>query len=173
MATPTYEPIATYTFPSSGDTRTFSSIPSTYTDLEIRIIVRGTSAGSYAKIRVNGDSGTNYSYQDFYYQNGASTTGWGSESNKTFAYLNGFGSELNSSNTYPLSIRVIIPDYSSSSVNPKTIMSRSGLVNYAAQFMVNSWRSASAINSIQVYTDSPAAFAAGTIITLYGIKAGS
>ena len=59
----TYEPIATTTLGSSQGTITFSSIPSTYTDL---VIVMNYSNGSseYPSLQFNGDTGNNYSWRD-------------------------------------------------------------------------------------------------------------
>ena len=58
-AGPTYEPIATTTLTATNSTVTFSSIPSTYTDLVL--IVNSLGTGSYYSIQVNGDTATNYS----------------------------------------------------------------------------------------------------------------
>ena len=62
----TYEPIATTTLSSAASTITFSSIGSGYTDL--RVIFSGlgtTGAGQYANMRLNSDTGTNYSNTRF------------------------------------------------------------------------------------------------------------
>ena len=54
-----YESIASATGTGSSKTITFSSIPSTYASLQIRI--NGfTSSSDNWNIRINGDSGTNY-----------------------------------------------------------------------------------------------------------------
>ncbi len=60
---PSYESIATASGNGSSATITFSSIPSTYTHLQIRAITRDTSAlnDSYgAKLKINSDTGSNY-----------------------------------------------------------------------------------------------------------------
>lgn len=57
----TYEPISTTTLTSSSGSVTFSSIPSTYTDLRIVFTANSTGAADYAVyLRFNGDSGGNY-----------------------------------------------------------------------------------------------------------------
>jgi hypothetical protein len=61
----TYEPIATYTAPSAQASYTFSSIPSTYTDL-VLVANFGKSADTAIKYRVNGDTGSNYSVTALY-----------------------------------------------------------------------------------------------------------
>jgi len=57
----TYEPIATNTLSSAAATVTFSSIPSTYTDLVL--IMQGKSALSTDDVQLyfNSDTGSNYS----------------------------------------------------------------------------------------------------------------
>jgi hypothetical protein len=57
-----YESIATFTLASSG-TVTFSSIPSTYSSLQLRYIARSARTGATTDelaIRLNSDSGANY-----------------------------------------------------------------------------------------------------------------
>jgi len=54
-----YESISTVTLSSSAATVTFSSIPSTYTHLQIRGIMLSTTA-NHADMQLNGDTGNNY-----------------------------------------------------------------------------------------------------------------
>jgi hypothetical protein len=56
----TYTPIATHTATGSSNVITFSSIPSTYTDL-VLVSKYQVSGDGYTDIRLNSDSGTNYS----------------------------------------------------------------------------------------------------------------
>jgi len=57
----TYTPIATNTLASVSTGVTFSSIPSTYTDLVLVINYRldGTGTGAAGALRFNSDSGSN------------------------------------------------------------------------------------------------------------------
>ena len=58
-----YESIATTVVGSGGSgTITFSSIPSTYQHLQIRVLARGNNANTFDSfyVRFNGDSGNNY-----------------------------------------------------------------------------------------------------------------
>lgn len=60
-----YESIATTTVGAGGaSTITFSSIPSTYTHLQVRLIARGNNANTYDSfiLRANSDSGNNYTF---------------------------------------------------------------------------------------------------------------
>jgi len=56
----TYTPIATTTLGSSATSYTFTSIPSTYTDLVIVAQIKGDTT-TYLNLRFNGDTGSNYS----------------------------------------------------------------------------------------------------------------
>jgi len=58
-----YDSIATVNVSSATPTITFSSIPATYTHLQLRFIARSsrTQTQGYIMTRFNGDSGTNYS----------------------------------------------------------------------------------------------------------------
>lgn len=56
----TYEPIATTTISSPTSTITFSSIPSSYTDLVVVVTGKITGTTEDAYFRLNNDSGANY-----------------------------------------------------------------------------------------------------------------
>ena len=59
--TNSYESIATVTVGSGGQsTITFSSIPSTYKHLQIRGIARSAGAFTQTRIKINSDTGSNY-----------------------------------------------------------------------------------------------------------------
>jgi hypothetical protein len=152
----TYVPIATS---SSTGTVTFSSIPSTYTDL--RIMCYFPNAGSNANgstLQINGDTGTNYS---------------------TIAYIGNGSTAL----TYAYNNQNVIYGYvsttSSAQVNWYDILNYSNtttnkvVLNYIAdgyiQQNVGVWRSTAAINSVTIIFGGTTA--SGTMVTLYGIKA--
>ena len=55
-----YTPIATYTIPTAVNSYTFSSVPSTYTDLQL--VISGTlSSGATMQLVFNGDTTNVYS----------------------------------------------------------------------------------------------------------------
>jgi len=72
-----FESIATVTVGSGGSsTITFSSIPSTYAHLQVRIMARNTATGGTTQnlnMTINNDSGANYSFHQF--QGGGSSAG--------------------------------------------------------------------------------------------------
>jgi hypothetical protein len=74
----TYEPIQTTAFTSATASYTFSSIPSTYTDLVIVFVGQqnSTFSGRNLNIQFNGDTGSNYgSVQILSTGDGAAYTG--------------------------------------------------------------------------------------------------
>jgi hypothetical protein len=164
----TYTPIATYTVTGSnllGTTGvTFSSIPSTYTDLVIVQNVSLTGA-AISQIRVgNGsvDTGSNYS-QTALSGNGSSASSarasnqssWRSE----LAHMTaGFGTYISNIQNY------------SNTTTFKTAIQRYNNVPYGAtEAIVALWRSTSAINTIQLYLDRAESYLVGSTFTLYGI----
>lgn len=153
MAT-TYTPIATAT--ASGAV-TFSSIPSTYTDLILIVKNSSASTGVNNTIRVNSDTGTNYSTTQVYGSGGGSPG-----SSRVTSGSNSWGGIAGAD-----SISIIqFMNYANTTTYKTWIGRGSGPNNYIT-IDVNLWRNTAAINSI--YIDSGAA--AGSTFTLYGIKA--
>jgi hypothetical protein len=175
LVTGAYESIASATGTGSSGTITFSSIPSTYTSLQIRYIARdtGTGAGSSAlRIRLNSDSGANYSYHSLI-GDGSAVTASGTASSTE--YLISRGVVAGGALATTLCAGVIdIHDYASTTRN-KTMRGFTGDdTNSASGFWgVNLssglWMSTSAVNAIElrIFSDS---FTTSTTVALYGIK---
>lgn len=168
MAT-TYESIATTTLGSANTTITFSSIPSTYTDL--RIIVSNakvTATGFAGYLSFNSDSGTNYSFT-LLGGNGASASSSNSNTRNTLPCM-GWITDL--STTIPAMAIIDIFSYAGST-NKTTLINASYDKNGsgATENYVGLWRSTSAISTITVNQSGGTGWASGTTATLYGIKA--
>lgn len=157
----TYEPIATYTATSSVSTFTFSSIPSTYTDLVVAANLKNDIGVGYNLfMRYNGDTGSNYSCTELY---GSGTASGSARSiNQTFTQA------LRNDNSNFSASTVSIHNYANTNVY-KTTMSRTGSANNPSVF-TSMWRSTAAINSITFVMESNN-LVAGSSVTLYGIKA--
>lgn len=157
----TYEPIATQTLGSATATVTFSSITGTYTDLIL--VTNGHAGADYYTLRVNSDSGTNYSRTIFY--NNAGTAASVRQSNLTEIY----GSIGTSSTNIGGTIHHFF-NYANTTTN-KSILRRGGSDNTSSpQAEIGLWRSTSAINAISM-TAGSGNFAIGTTFSLYGVKA--
>jgi len=161
----TYTPIATTTFTSVATSYTFSSIPSTYTDLILIVNGGADSTGFDAWIRLNGDTGSNYSSTNVY---GTGTAAQSQrESNVTFLRIDRQATWRSGNRTMN---RANIMNYANSTTY-KTVITRGDAPADAAEAIVGLWRSTAAITTIQVGNDASANFAVGTTMTLYGIAA--
>jgi len=164
----TYDPIATQTLGSAVASVTFSSIPATYTDLVLVCNARSLRASDDSfYIKINGDTGANYSTTKLY-GNGTTVTS-SRDSSATFGRLAAnFVANNSAAGTFgPIIIH--LNNYSNATTN-KTILSRQNYAGGEVGLFVNLWRSTAAITSIDVYAAS-ANLAIGSTFTLYGIKA--
>jgi len=156
----TYTPIATQTLGSTATTITFSSIPSTYTDLQIVTSVTSTSSTASAMyIRFNSDTASNYSYTYLY--GTGSAAGSARSSNQSNIY---FGSASSQEVTTNIGF---VNSYANSSVY-KTCICRESASKTEALACVGLWRSTSAISTIDLFTTGYV-FSAGSTFSLYGI----
>jgi hypothetical protein len=168
----TYVPIATTTLGSAAASYTFSSIPSTYTDLVLVMLIRSTYSGNqdYSLITFNSDTGTNYSYT---FLNGSGTSATSGRSSSV-AYISDstFAAANFASNTFTPAI-VNIQNYANTTTY-KTTVSRSSSTTTSGQVSATTglWRNTSAINTINIKCfQSGANFDTGSTFTLYGIAA--
>lgn len=160
----TYTPIATSTVVGSATaTITFSSIPSTYTDLIL--VLNGATAGSIrdAIVRFNSDSGTNYSLTEIKGDGSSATSS--RASNITSAFF-GYNSAIT---TAFESVNIMHIQNYSNTTTYKTAIARANTISRYVSATVNLWRSTSAINTVAV-TISGGNYAAGSMLTLYGVK---
>jgi hypothetical protein len=158
----TYVAIATETLASAAASVTFSSIPSTYTDL-VLVVNANTATDTQIRLQFNGDTGSNYS--------ATMVSGDGSSpftvqvSNETSMNAAGVGITSGSSifhiNNYAntTTFKTSIGRYNLGSTSYGEIGIKMGL-----------WRSTSAITSIVIFPTS-GNFNTGGTFNLYGIKA--
>jgi hypothetical protein len=123
-----YDTIATTTLGSSASSITFSSIPSTYTHLQIRGIVRSDRAANpqdIFQVRFNSDTGTNYASHNLEGTGAAvSVDAFSSTSNPWSGICAGATA---ASNVFGAAV-IDILDYTSTSKN-KTLRSLTGIEN--------------------------------------------
>ena len=152
----TYTPIATYTAPSNVTSYTFSSIPSTYTDLVLVSFAKGT-ANEQTCMQFNSDTGNNYSFT--YLVNTTS----GRASNLSFALAGGV-------NTSEFATSLTNINNHSNSTTYKTVLDRRGSASTYVGADVSLWRNTAAINAIKLFPENGASFVTGSTFTLYGIQ---
>ncbi len=153
--------------PSGVSTITFSSIPSTYKHLQVRMSMIGASGGSLIVANFNSDTGANYTWHSLQGQ-GSSATGYNGTGN---TYSRWFGRDVGTSSTAPTVLVADILDYTNTNKNT-TVRVLSGMdANGSGEVGLSSslWLNTSAINSITIKTHDSVNFASGTKIALYGV----
>ena len=160
----TYDKIATNILSSAVATITFSSIPATYTDLVVIISAKTTSAAQNLLMRVNSDTGTNYSTTLL--TGSGTAVGSVKTSNATQGALDNYGYPDTANHNITT---VNIMNYANTSVY-KSWLSRANNAANGSTALVGLWRSTSAINAVEIFISSNT-FTAGSTFTLYGIKA--
>jgi hypothetical protein len=171
-----FESIATVTVGAGGQSSvTFSSIPSTFTHLQIRGIARSTRSdqnGSFANINVGSgsvDTGSNYSWS-FINGNGSSV-GAVARSSQTAIEVDRWSTSLVTSGIYG-SIIIDILDYASVNKNKslRYVGGYDGNGNGESYVGQGTWfNSSTAIDKITL-TEGSGNFAQYTTFALYGIK---
>lgn len=168
-----YFPIQSYVVPSGGAASvTFSSIPSTYTHLQIRGIARSTLAASGAgfAMQVNSDTGSNYAAHNLL-GDGASPQSNAYTSN-TYMYPSTYMPAASATASIFGSAIIDIFDYANTN-KYKTMRSLYGSdLNGSGQVGIASsvWMNTNAITSIKLYFTS-SNLAQYSSFALYGVKA--
>ena len=163
MATPTYTLIDSVTLGSSAASVTFSSISQDYGDLVLVLNSQPTAAASNVKLRLNGDTGSNYTQVRV--EGGFGTA----SSDATVGYsLDFFASTSARTSTGTSLWNYQIMDYSATDKH-KSILLRYNAVAYGyVGAAAGRWANTSAVTSLEV-TYSGGNIEPGTTFFLYGI----
>ena len=170
---PAYEPIGTYTFDGTAATHTFTSIPQTYQDLRVVCKMFPDTTRNFSgaiSVRVNGQSGSNYTRTYAYQMNGTNYTYGKGDNGTKFDVLTDIPSQY-----YGQMVIADFINYTSGTnqpyfqsiwgVTPHTNSSynRVGLAKgeYA--------NGVPAVTQIEFYCNTGENFGNGTNVTLYGI----
>lgn len=167
----TYTQIASTTLGSNASSVTFSSIPSTYTDLVLVVSAADTAAGGQQiSFRLNSNATAIYSFTTIY-GNGTSAasnrevTGAG----RTYGTIN-----WNTATNTTLGTSVAVANFMnySNSTTYKTVLSRSSNTAFGTELDLALCQLTAAVTSIDLYSaNSGRLFLAGSTFNLYGIAA--
>ena len=169
MATPTYDLLDSTTLASSASSVTFSSISQDYRDLilVVQFASPGTSGSAlYAGVRLNGDTGSNYSYVFMNGDGSSSTSGSG-----TAPYFF-FTPALTVFDDSFIGIMHLM-DYSATDKHT-TALSRHNAANGKVGAVASRWSNTSAVTSVTVSTSALGGtfdYPIGSSFYLYGISA--
>ena len=158
----TYVKLGTTTLTSAQLVVTFSSIPSTYTDLVVIYSGSSVTSGQSLDVRLNSDTGTNYSFTGLY--GDGSTASSFKVTSSTYGRIANFTTSIGNAIAY-------FQNYANTNIN-KTWLSRSNSAGADVIAFTNLWRSTAAISSISFSNfGNSVNIASGSTFTLYGIKA--
>ena len=160
MPTPTYTPLATVTLGSSASSVSFSSIPATYRDLIFVIEGTNSNSGVDIGVRLNSDTGGNYTYVSMWGTGSLAQSGSGTVNLMNFHYQ---------ANTNRFNAILQIMDYSATDKH-KTGLSRGN--NSSSQTFANAmrWANTAAVTSLTCLP-SAGTLSTGTTFNLYGVIA--
>lgn len=166
----TYEPIASTTASTSISTVTFSSIPSTYTDLVLvmNVVSLTSGPGTYLRVTCNNDTATNYS---FTFVAGDGSTAFSGRTSNSDGVIGSYTINAASSPSGTTFVKMNFQNYSNTTTN-KTMITRAAGQNASFDVSYASlWRNTSAINRIDINAITGGTYNVGSMFTLYGIKA--
>lgn len=168
-----YESIATVTVGAGGSSAiTFSSIPSTYQHLQIRILFRSTRAqtGDYTSMQFNSDTGSNYAYHGLG-ADGANAIGFG-YATQTLMDVERASAASATSGVFGVAV-VDVLDYANTN-KYKTMRSLGGFDNNGSgEIYLTSglWQNTNAVSTITLKAQGGTSnFAQYSSFALYGIK---
>jgi hypothetical protein len=174
--TGSYDSIATVSVGSGGASNVeFTSIPGTYTHLQIRFLARDNRSGGAVtdnlRGQFNSDTGSNYTRHELWGDgSGAFANGTASQ---TSAQCGGLSLATSSSSANVFGVGVIdILDYSNTN-KYKTVRCLGGTDNNgggAAALSSGLWQSTSAITSIKLFGENGGTLNQYSHFALYGIK---
>lgn len=161
----TFEPIATTTLGSNAATITFSSIPSTYTDLRLVLSCPGLSAADFPYFQFVTDTGANYSITRL---RGNGTAASASQQVSTTS-IQAMNASITGSVSFFLTLDV--NNYSSSSIFKTALISYNASEYSSGNIgrCIGLWRSTNTITRIDIKTNNGNSYTTNTIATLYGI----
>jgi hypothetical protein len=174
-STSSYESISTVTVGSGGSASIdFTSIPATYTHLQLRGIFRGSPAATYGGLRLRLgssntiDTATNYSTHNVY--GDGSSAAIGAASNSNVIFTGSIPQASISASIFGVAV-IDILDYANTN-KYKTTRTLSGVDANGSgysELMSGNWRSTNAVNTLSIFATS-GNFVQYSQFALYGIK---
>jgi hypothetical protein len=164
-----FESIASATGTGSSGTISFSSIPSTYSSLQIRCCILASASNEFVSLQFNSDTASNYTRHNIQGL-GSSVVADGAAGQSN---INLDGNYWGPQSTYPTVLIIDILDYASTT-KFKTVRVFNGQDNNSNRGQVGLcsglYRSTSALSSIAINISGGINFTTDSTFALYGIK---
>jgi hypothetical protein len=167
----TYVAIATSTLASATASVTFSSIPSTYTDLVLVLQPASTTFADNIGLNFNSDTGNNYSSTNLSGNGAGAAASSGRTSNAPYINVTNIIGTTGTLGAMTSTIHIM--NYASTTIY-KAVISRTGQLGATYngnEIIAGLWRNTAAINTIVVKQSGSPNFITGSTFTLYGIAA--
>lgn len=168
-----FQLISTTVLGTAQSSVTFSSIPSTFRSLQLRVVGRSAQAANYDSwfFRVNGDSGNNYAYKDIDFSSTAATSNQATPTSGVVAVgLHAANSPANNFGSFVVDI------LGNNVTTRKTSLRGFGGAFYfppgstgAASVFAGVWNNTAVVTSLTVSTNSASNLIAGSRFSLYGV----
>ena len=167
----TFVLISSSTLGSSTSSVTFSSIPSTYTDLVLKWSSRDGRSNVENSIYLSFNA-TTTGYSDIWMRGNGSAVFTSSDTGNAYVYIP-FGSDGSTAtaSTYSLG-EVYLPNYTAAKAKP-VFISNGEETNAATAYIAvtaGMWNNTAAVSSITMTSASSNSFLSGSSFYLYGIK---
>jgi len=164
-----YESIQTVTVGAGGSSSiAFTSIPSTYKHLQIRVSALTAASGKVMVARFNSDTTASYTW---HFLNGQGTTASaGNATGNTYARF--FGQNIGTNTTNPSVSIIDILDYTNTNKN-KTVRALSGSDNNGSGEVAlesSLWIKTNAISAVTILLTDSSNFSQYSSFALYGVK---
>jgi hypothetical protein len=169
-----YESIAT-AYGSGGSTITFSSIPSTYTHLQLRCFGRSTFAATASNVQMQLNSDTSSANYAFHSLNGNGTAagaeGYSSGTLGSITPITRVAGANATSGIFGTSIVDILDYTNTNKYKTVRVLTGADLNGSGLVYLVSGlWLNTSAISTITLTLQDSSNFASGSVFELYGIR---
>ena len=165
-----YELIESVFLASNASSVTFSNLnqyATEYKHLQIRGTLKPAASNANTWLRINGDTGNNYAWHELFTYNPATSVGSGSLASTN--YIKAIYSNSSPSTSYGVGIIDILDAYSTTKT--KTLRIFTGTISdFFVALRSGLWNNTSAVSSLTFVSDGGHDLAAGSRLSLYGIR---
>lgn len=168
-----FELITTTVLGTAAASVTLSSIPATYSALQLRVVGRSANGTQFDELllRLNADSGANYGYKQIVID--TFTPGQSTATSQTGMRIYGLPANTANANNFS-ALKMDIQGYKDTA-KKKSIRGFGGAVNFISSWAASGslfaglWNSTTTVTSLTVSTYSGSNLAVGTRVSLYGV----
>jgi hypothetical protein len=164
----TYDALASVTLTAAASSISITGIPQNYTDLRVvAAVFQPTGSAQQAMLRVNNDSGTNYSLTYLDGDGSSAATGRLSNQTQVSVYYTPPGGT-----SAPIVSTIDFFSYANTNLNKTWFVSGASGSSYVFSY-VSLWRSTAAVNRIDLNVTTGGNFQPGSTVQVFGVRAES